>query len=114
MIVESMVLYLILAAFVALVLVVVIIFMVMKKRRSSVKTGVTKKPLNKGSGTFEGIDYKYQYVGGTQHSPPSFTITLDTDSILTFKVKKESKIDKFFKSNIIFHSFTKFTSTKSC
>jgi hypothetical protein len=90
-------LYILIAVGVLTLIITILIVVMVKKKRSADPHKKAKKPASKGEGTFEDVKYHYKFFHGSQHSPPSFSISLECFSRGTFKISKESKVDKFFK-----------------
>jgi hypothetical protein len=52
---------------------------------------------NKGVGSFEGVEYKFEYFSGGKNAPPSLKVIVDCPSTGSFQTAKETKFDRFFK-----------------
>jgi len=90
-------LYILIAAGILTLIIALLVIVIVKQRRSGDGDKKAKKPASKGEGTFEGVKYHYRFYHGTQHSPPTFFVSLECPSEGTFKISKESKVDQFFK-----------------
>ncbi len=88
---------------VSIILTSVIIHVVlMIKRRNRLKQGSVSNKSNKnikrgGKGIYNGIEYYYSYFSKKKNSPSSLVISINIPSNFSFKVRRESGFDRFFK-----------------
>ncbi|MCP5053550.1 MAG: hypothetical protein GY940_40665, partial [bacterium] len=83
-----------------MVIVMSIVYKLKRKReRLANDQGETGKVArgSSGEGTYQGLDYTYKHFRGSDKAPPYFRITIPCSVSGSFKVKKESKFDRFFK-----------------
>lgn len=82
-------------------LIILTIYMAQRSRKKRVSTGVFKdhnfKTQNKGQGKLDNVEYTYIYHAGSRNSPPFFKITIPCTSLGSFKLSRESSMDRFFK-----------------
>ncbi|MCP4150151.1 MAG: hypothetical protein GY757_20560 [bacterium] len=81
------------------VIITVIVTLVRRKRKME-ESSAGKNTLAKGASgenTYEGVSYSYKHFSGTDKAPPYFKITIPCSTKGNFKIKKETKFDRFFK-----------------
>lgn len=80
------------------------IFLALRKRKRRFSSGVFKdqgffKASNRGTGTgtIDGVQYRYHYHPGSRNSPPQFRVMIDCATYGKFKLSRETAFDRFFK-----------------
>lgn len=90
----------------SIILIITIVILIVRKARQRrpkeadgevTPQGETIPKGKSGEKTFDGITYKYKHFRGTDKAPPYFSITIPCESSGAFKIKRESKFDRFFK-----------------
>jgi hypothetical protein len=67
------------------------------QRNESGDSGETFTRGSSGTGEVAGLKYSYRHYKGSDKSPPYFMISIACDASGSFKFKKETKFDRFFK-----------------
>jgi hypothetical protein len=87
---------------VSITITMAVVLILVKKKRSTTaprsggrQTSVFKP--GRWQGRHEGIDYDWQYHRGSQNSPSYLLVSVNCQSPGSFKIKKESAFDRFFK-----------------
>jgi len=75
----------------------IVIIILVKKSKSTKNNKIKGIKGNKGESEYKGIKYSYYHFKGSQNAPPFFQISIKLNFPGSFKIKKETKFDKFFK-----------------
>jgi hypothetical protein len=99
---ESIFMLVVVASGLAMAVGMVVLIGAVRKRQTD-KLGdlaIDADPLkgkSSGSGVYEGVEYKYEYIQGGKNKQPEFRVSVRCVSSGSFKVVKETGFDRFFK-----------------